>query len=303
MGCVSWKRRDGCAVARGLRGGHATISPDDRELYVASASYGRESVLTFSRDAMTGALTQFPGPDGCASDTTHFGCRRAYSLLYADAVALSPDGAWAYVAAGSGGVAIFARSPFDGRLIQPPAPFGCVSSDEPGRFCRPARLLGGADDVLVTPDGRFVYVAAFHHGVVGFRRDPQTGLLKQLPGRSGCVSTLLSEACRRARGIRVTAGDGTDALSLSRDGRTLYASSPIFGLPGTAIAVLRRDPASGALRALPGTVGCIGYGRGCRRVRGIDFEGDLSLSPDGRFAFVPDDGPYGGVAVFRVVGQ
>jgi 6-phosphogluconolactonase (cycloisomerase 2 family) len=302
-GCLSSRARDGCGRARALRGGRATLSPDERELYVASAAYDSDAVLTFSRDLSTGALTQLAGLDGCSSSYPGHGCRHAWALDNPAAVTFSADGAWGYAAAREGSVALFSRDLSDGHLLEPAPPFGCWSSYEPGILCARTRPLGGANDVLVAPDGRAVYVASFEHGVEVFARDPQTGRLGQLAGRDGCVSSLAGRSCRRARGIRTGGGQGTEALSLSHDGRTLYASSPIFGRPFAAIAVLRRDAQSGALHALAGADGCVGEGRGCARVRGISDPGDVVLSPDGRFAYVPDAGFVAdGLAVFRVVG-
>jgi DNA-binding beta-propeller fold protein YncE len=94
-----------------LRGGHAALSPDDRELYVTSAAYDSDSVLTFSRDPATGALSQLPGADGCISEHGDHGCGRLPWLDKPAKVAVSPDGAWTYVAAREGTVAIFSRRP------------------------------------------------------------------------------------------------------------------------------------------------------------------------------------------------
>jgi DNA-binding beta-propeller fold protein YncE len=300
-GCVEPIPRDGCAVAPGVRGGRAVVGPDDRQVYVASAAYDSEAVVTLTRSPRTGALAPLPGSDGCASQLGGEACRRARGLGNAAAVAFSPDGAWAYVPSRTrGSVAIFARGSADGVLRQAADPLGCVSAALPVRFCGRARALEGANDAVVSPDGRHVYVAAFERGVAAFARDLATGQLTQLPGRDGCVSTPATTACQAGRGIVPGLGGGTDRVALAPDGRTLYASSSTGS--GGGIAVLRRDPATGAVRELRGRAGCLAAARaGCTPVRGLSEAKTLVISPDGRHAYALS-GDYGAdaVAVFAV---
>jgi DNA-binding beta-propeller fold protein YncE len=106
-GCIGAK---GCAKAVGLSGGSGVaVSPDNRNVYVTT-DY-TDAVLSFSRGA-GGTLTQLRGPGGCIVDQTdkQKGCARAARALLdnPEAIALTPDGRYAYVAAG--GVDAFARS-------------------------------------------------------------------------------------------------------------------------------------------------------------------------------------------------
>ena len=305
-GCVSPKPRFGCSIVRGLRGGRAVVGPDDRQVYVASAAYGSDSVVTLTRSVRSGALTQLPGAAGCTSKSGLFGCGRGRGLDGAASVAFSPDGVSAYVPSRSGGMAVFVRGPVDGALAQPAGPLGCVSGWLPVKFCTRVRAMGGANDAVVSADGRQVYVATFYRGVAVFQRDLTTGTLTQLAGREGCVSTPASTVCERARGIVPGMGNGTARLVLSADGRTLYASSYTLGFNnvGGGIAVLRRAPASGALRELPGRAGCLAARRpSCTPVRGMDEVATVALSPDGRFAYaLSGDEDTNAVAVFAIRG-
>jgi 6-phosphogluconolactonase (cycloisomerase 2 family) len=308
-GCVARTARDNCSVARGIRGGRAAVAPDDRQVYVASASFDSESVVTLTRTPQNGALTQLPGLDGCTNKFGLDGCRRGRGLDNAAAVVFSPDGSSVYVPSRSANVALFARRSIDGALAQPADPLGCVSANLPLRFCNRVRAIEGANDAIVSPDGRNLYVAA-GRGVTAFQRDPATGGLTQLPGTTGCVSTLASTVCQTARGIVAP-----QRLALSRDGRTLYVSSTTT--QGGGIAVLRRDTASGALRELRGRAGCLEGGRvvgvaedntviirrppTCLPIRGMDEVGALALSPDGRHAYALGGGlDEDAVAVFTV---
>jgi DNA-binding beta-propeller fold protein YncE len=68
---------------------------------------------------------------------------------------------------------------------------------------------------------------------------------------------------------------------VSRDGRFVYVAASI----ADAVAILRRDRATGALTQSPSRRGCISQGRGragCTAGRGLDEVWGIALSPDGR---------------------
>jgi 3-carboxymuconate cyclase len=132
-----------------------------------------------------GALGQL-APIGCVSnngtnglDGTKHSCADGDALKGAYDIALSPDGKNVYVAASdSGGIAVFTRDPATGKIVQT----GCVRGVS---TCVGARALAGAAAVVVSPDGRNVYLASYGaDAVVMFQRDPATGALKGL----GCIS-------------------------------------------------------------------------------------------------------------------
>ena len=102
------------------------------------------------------------------------------------------------------------------------------------------------------------------------------GSLTPLGGSGACLGP--GHGCGRLRGPT-----GLLRLAISPDGRTLYASGQAGGL-----AVLARDPASGRVRQLAGTKGCVRRdGRqGCARVRGLIDPGAIAISPDGHSLYV-----------------
>ena len=74
-----------------------------------------------------------------------------------------------------------------GRLVQPHGHAGCIHRTGINR-CAPGRFVTSPEDVVVSPDGRFVYVASFgNHAIAIFARNRRTGRLTQLPGRRGCM--------------------------------------------------------------------------------------------------------------------
>ena len=102
----------------------------------------------------------------------------------------------------------------------------------------------------------------------------------QLAGRGGCIATgAAREGCAPARGL-----DGTDAVTVSRDGRYVYTASE----ESDGVAVLSRRR-SGRLRQLPGRRGCVTRsGReGCTDGRALGGAYAVALPRDGRHAYVP----------------
>jgi DNA-binding beta-propeller fold protein YncE len=76
-----------------------------------------------------------------------------------------------------------------GALMQEPGTAGCVSEDGTMGTCMDGSGLLRVAVVAVSPDGRYVYVAAFDSSAVTtFARNPTTGSLSQLNGVAGCVS-------------------------------------------------------------------------------------------------------------------
>jgi hypothetical protein len=279
----------GCAVAHGMAATHrAVLSPDGRDLYAPSSfDWG---VVAFRRDGRSGRLRQRPGAAGCLSSRPTPGCTRARGMVWAFWAAMSPDGRNLYVSGGIGdSVAVLRRDPATGALAQPAGTAGCIRNRRGGASqggpapgedgCAPVDGLLYPRTIAVSPDGRFLYAAAFGaDAVIGFARTPAQGALSPAPGACA-ASAGAAGACARAAAL-----DGVTDLALSRDGRFLYTAAYHDG----AVAAFARDPASGALAPLPGPAGCVavtGAG-GCAQGRGLRGAFNLALSPDGRSLYV-----------------
>ncbi len=197
---------------------------------------------------------------------------------------------------------------------------GCYTSDGssgagPGT-CRKIRGGESATTVVISRDGRFAYLTGYGENsrppvLSIFRRNPRTGTLHQIPGKSGCWSIDGSsedgaKTCRNGRDIDT--GDAT-SLTISRDGRFLYLASQLSvnnnDLGG--IAIFARNARKGTLRQLKGKQGCISAtgasedGPGtCRRAREIDDEPAVHLTPDQKYLYASnyDSNPHGGIAIF-----
>jgi DNA-binding beta-propeller fold protein YncE len=303
------------------------VSPDGRSVYVTSA---RADAVRVFRRSETGALRQLRGRAGCVRLHGGRRCRHGRAMNSPVLVAVSADGRNVYVAAfGSRAIAVFRRSPRTGSLRQLRGRAGCVREREK-TSCRDGDGLTGLRSLAFSPNGRFVYAGTFD-GVATFARDRRTGALTQVaagdgtigrvgdlavdptgshlyasspddqavavfdvsggvPRPAGCISESGAAGCTAGRTL-----NGVFELALSPDGRQLYAAAEFNG----AVAILARDPATGALSQPPGRLGCIreGGGRDCAEARFLGHPDLIEMSRDGRNVYVRAEG--GDVAVLR----
>ena len=230
-GCVSEDGTHGaCARGRGLGGTQFVgVSPDGRSVYSASPGAAPGGfVAVFARNLRTGALRQLPGATGCLSNTGRDGCAGARGLKAPWTVAVSRDGASAYIPAADA-LTVFSRDAGTGALTQLPGRSGCWSDDGTGGACTDGRALHDPVGAVVSPDGANVYaVSIFSDGVSVFERDPRTGALAQPPRDFGCVNDTGAEGCGDGRALRTPF-----TVSVSPDARNVYVST--FGSHSVAV--------------------------------------------------------------------
>jgi 6-phosphogluconolactonase (cycloisomerase 2 family) len=124
--CISAAGGDPCTADPALTGvtRDVAVSPDGRSVYVAGGDGGQGGyVISYARDASTGALTRI----GCVTNFPTSGCTTAAGLADAVKLAVSPDGAFVYVTAHSGGDGRGAVAAF---RVQPPV-VACPLSGSP----------------------------------------------------------------------------------------------------------------------------------------------------------------------------
>jgi len=227
-------------------------------------------------------LTQLPGTAGCISETGTGGdCFDGHHLDNPRGLAVSPDGRNVYVASNvSSALLIFTRDPDTGGLTANTFATGCVAAIGTLFVCAEGDALEGAHDVVVSPDGRHVYVASSSASALAvFDRDAATGSVLQKAGTDGCISDSGTEgAC--VDGVAMAAAVG---VAISPDGRSVYVAA----LGADAVTVFDRDPATGELTQKVGTDGCISEtGGACADGRALDGPVDIVVSRDGMSVYV-----------------
>ncbi len=283
--CVTEVPVDNCTHADGLPAPYrSAISKDGKSVFTVSP--GPNSTLAaFQRNTTTGALTlseclvQTGSPVGrCAGI--------APGLGGASDVAVSPDGKNVYVASATeGAVAVLGRS---GAFLNQLGPGAGCWSETGLDGCSDGRGLTAPDAIVVSPDGKFVYVGSEDRGIAAFSRNTTTGVLSQLAGTAGCVNTAGDDGCARA-----TAVNEIVSLAISPDGKSLYASDTSDG----AVSAFARNTTTGALTQLPGTAGCVRSGNpACRAGNGLTLADNVVVSHDGKSVYVLSQ--LGDVAVF-----
>lgn len=162
-------------------------------------------------------------------------------------------------------VVALTRNPLNGALARLQAYSSGDTEPLPGGGSTPpVRGIDGAVDVVVTADGRHVYVAGHDADAIAiFDRDAATG---KLSWRAQLVNGELG-----VEGI-----GGISALALSPDGQYLYAGAA----SGQSIAVFALDPGTGLLAQ----VSVIRQGQG--GVNGLNGVTDLAFDADGEVLFV-----------------
>ncbi|MCB8978808.1 MAG: beta-propeller fold lactonase family protein [Ardenticatenaceae bacterium] len=186
------------------------VSPDGRHVYATSLLSGR--IAVFNRDAATGALTQ-------AVSYSHV------QLTSPRGIAISPDGQQVYVVGSSSdNLFIYNRNSSNGWLT-----LADTWTNGEGGF---VTGLDGPESVVVSPDGRFIYVSATAgDSVVIFYRDSD--------GFVGYEETLTD----------ATNLDGAQKLTVSPDGANLYVTSFTSASNGR-IATYQRNAQTGSLTLL-----------------------------------------------------
>ncbi len=162
-----------------------------------------------------------------------------------------------------------------GDLLQKPGAAGCLSAVG---ACSPGKAVDGASSVTVSPDGRSAYVASQLSDAVAVFDRAADGTLTQKPGLAGCVSDTGAAGCADGSAL-----DRATSVTVSPDGRSAYVASAASG----AVAVFDRA-ADGTLTQKPGTAGCTSEtGAGaCADGRALDFAVSVTVSPDGRSAYI-----------------
>jgi DNA-binding beta-propeller fold protein YncE len=253
----------------------AQVSPDGRNVYSVAVS---GDLVEYSRDQANGTLTEIgcvtSGPSACANSNSN---TNAIAMGEPAAVAISPDGTDVYVITqGTNSLVEFSRNAETGLLSET----SCLSKEDTECASHEAKGLEKPYGIVVSPDGRNVYVASHDSKAIAeFSRNSSTGELTQLTGQNNCITSATGNGC----GTEGAAGlESAIGVAVSPDGKSVYVAAGGTEAGG-AIVSFERSTSTGALTQLPGTEGCISTtNASCAQGTGIDGPEDLVISPDGR---------------------
>jgi DNA-binding beta-propeller fold protein YncE len=295
-GCVVEGKANGaCQDAKALHGAASVaVSPDGKSVYVTGVQ--NDGIVIFERDGTTGELRQLNGAAGCLTETgtarpggAKGECQTGRQLAGAHAVAVSPDGKSVYVTArGAQAVAIFARNSA-GELEQKEGKAGCISETGSAETCQDGVALSRPNDLVVSPDGKNVYVSSSgtSNAIAVFDRDAE-GNLTQKGGAAACISGT-DVACTPAMAL-----EGPFGLAIDSDGKNVYVATIV-----ESVVILDRAT-DGTLTQPPGAAGCISEEAkgGCRPGVALGAPFDVAVAPDAKNVYVSSRGMTNAIAVF-----
>ncbi len=283
--------------------GTVVVSSDGAHVYATTST----SILTFRRNATDGRLTFLT-----AQPVSDFGLGE---LAHPLGLALSPAGTHAYVSFPDpvNAVVVLRRAVMTGTLtfVQ------TVVDGQAG-----VDGLGGARHLVVSPDGRHLYVATYDDNTVAvFRRDATDGTLTFVEAAANPGGAWIAIS-PEGGSVYVTTGSGGSLVAFGRDAATGQLSfrgtlrdgeQGIDGLGGasglavspnaahvyvasredSAVAAFRRDTLTGDLQFL----GARFDGEG--GVHGLNGASAVAVSPDAAHVYVASTGIGGRLPVFR----
>lgn len=232
------------------------VSPDQRHVYVASAS---SHVVAFAREGTTGTLSFLATYSEGAGIPT--GLRQAVSI------AMSPEGTHVYVAGlTDGSIVIFVRDAATGRLQF----LTTLSRGDP--------LLPGVERVgllALSADGAFLHVASHH--VANLTAGTPAAADRLLVLRRNAVTGLLSSPT-----VYIDGNNGIDGLTApsamraAPDGKHVLIASA----GDHSLAVFSRNAADGALAMVQL------IRNGLNGITGLDAARSIEFDARGRFVYV-----------------
>jgi hypothetical protein len=216
------------------------VSPDERNVYVAAGSTaGEGAIVALERnESEEGALELLPTTEACVSEVLAE-CTKGVEINGPEDLVISSDGKNVYSNSFKDSAVLeFQREP-SGALTQLASPNACVMNAPAAAGCTEGKGLQETLGVAISPGGENVYASSSAgDDEAAFNRDPETGVLIQLPAPYECAGKMETEGVKRndcgVQGIRGIAG--ARRVTVSPDGMNLY----VAGQDDHALVELRR---------------------------------------------------------------
>ena len=243
--------KDNLLGVDGLQGiKNISISPDGKNVYAAGME--DDALSVFNRNLYTGRLSfsqvlvdNTLGVDGLNGITD---------------IELSPDGKFVYTTGSiDDAVSIFSRNSQTGTLVY-------IQSYKEG--VSGLNTLDGANDLEISPDGKYIYLAASNDDAVStFSRNETTGNITFITSQTDGL-------------LSVDGLDGVMDLTMSPDNLHVYASS----LNDNAVAAFRISSINGSLIYIDSWID------GNTSVDGLKFAVSSEITSDGKHLYVVGKG-------------
>ena len=227
-----------------------TVSPDSKDVYVASrGTAGEGSIAAFAREP-GGALKQLAGTEGCIS-TFDAECAPGLAINGPEDLLVSPDGHNLYANSNKDNAVLEFKREASGALVQLPPPNTCImtpTEEVPAQAgCSTTKGLESTLGVAISPGGENVYASSsYEDDEAVFDRNAETGVLTPLPSPYECLGKAPYTTCATT-GVEGIAH--ARRVTVSPDGKNVYAA----GQNDRAVVEFAREVPSAELPMEPGS--------------------------------------------------
>jgi len=240
-GCISETGDGGaCGNGRAMTGVSDVAGIGDYVLWTADTA---NAVGSAKKDPESRDYKMDGNTNTCVSEDGSNNCIDGHGLDTPTSLELGPGGTSVYVG-GDSSVAFLSRNKLSGAFGQSSGGNGCIN-DDGSDGCVDGYVPGPVTDLLVTPDGKFVYAAASGDGLLDdgavliFARNTGTGTLTEV----GCLNNLGTNGC--TAGFQIQNPMGLSAESTNATAYLYVASNG-----SNAVNVLSRNKFSGSLNEI-----------------------------------------------------